>query len=63
MKIKIIINSLLIIFVLHLLLENIDFNVQIGDQSYENMSNTNISNTNMTNIISQLKSIINKRIS
>ena len=41
MKIKIIINSLLIIFVLHLLLENIDFNVQIGDQSYENMSNTN----------------------
>ena len=44
MKIKIIINSLLIIFVLHLLLENIDFNVQIGDQLYENISNTNISN-------------------
>ena len=42
MKLKIIINSLLIIFVLHLLLENIDFNVQIGDQSYENMLNNNI---------------------
>ena len=42
MKLKIIINSLLIIFVLHLLLENIDYNYQIGKQraeSYENIRN------------------------
>ena len=51
MKIKIIINSLLIIFVLHLLLENIDFNVQIGDQSYENMSNTNMTNNKYNNTL------------
>lgn len=42
MKTKIIINSLLIIFILHLLLENIDFNFQIGDlnmESYQNKKN------------------------
>ena len=39
MKIKIIINSLLIIFILHILLENIDINYQIGDLNFENYNN------------------------
>ena len=54
MKLKIIINSLLIIFVLHLLLENIDFNLQIGEETHDYISSTNSINTSNNNTLNFL---------
>ena len=57
MKLRIIINSLLIIFVLHLLLENIHVNYQIGDPNYESYQNKQFKSSDTLEFLTGSKSV------